>query len=245
MFISDFSDLCFSAILKSPQNVDVLPGQCENAFAYIPDLGAYSVVVYSLKDNKAWRVKHNFFHFDPLQGDYNVGGVNFQWTDGVFSLALGQVQTDSSRPVYFHALSSTKEFMVSNLVLQNETYATSGDSYFDYKLLGDKGPNSQTTASFYDNSTGVLFYSQVNKDAIGCWNTKKPFTADNQGLIDSNSETLVFPNDLKVDPEGNLWVLSDRMPVFLFGSWDEKLMNYRVLTGKTAELIKGTPCENN
>lgn len=245
MFISDVSNFCFSAILKSPQNVDVLPGQCENAFAYIPDLGAYSVVVYSLKDNKAWRVKHNFFHFDPLQGDYNVGGVNFQWTDGVFSLALGQVQTDSSRPVYFHALSSTKEFMVSNLVLQNETYATSGDSYFDYKLLGDKGPNSQTTASFYDNSTGVLFYSQVNKDAIGCWNTKKPFTADNQGLIDSNSETLVFPNDLKVDPEGNLWVLSDRMPVFLFGSWDEKLMNYRVLTGKTAELIKGTPCENN
>lgn len=221
------------------------PDQCDNAFAYIPDLGAYGVIVYSFKEDKSWRVKHNFFHFDPLQGDYNVGGINFQWTDGVFSLAIGKQEADGSRPVYFHALSSTKEFKVSNLVLQNETYATSDASYFDYKLLGDKGMNSQTTASFFDRTTETLFYSQVNKDAIGCWNTKKPFTADNQGLIDSNSETLIFPNDLKVDAQGNLWVLSDRMPVYLYGKWDDKLMNYRVLTGKASELIKGTPCDNN
>lgn len=223
--------------------MDVIPGQCNDAFAYIPDLGAYGVVVYSFREDKSWRVKHNFFHFDPLQGDYNVGGVNFQWTDGVFSLALGKPQPDGGRPVYFHALSSTKEFTVSNLVLQNETYATSDASYFDYKLLGDKGPLSQTTASFYDASTETLFYSQVNKDAIGCWNTNKPFVADNQGLIDSNSETLIFPNDLKVDAQGNVWVLSDRMPVFLFGEWNDRLPNYRVLTGKASELIRGTPCD--
>lgn len=79
-------------------------------------------------------MKHNFFHFDPLQGDYNVGGVNFQWTDGVFGLALNRVQPDGSRPVYFHALSSTKEFVVSNKVLQNETYSQSPESYFDFKV---------------------------------------------------------------------------------------------------------------
>lgn len=116
------------------QNVDALPGQCDDAFAYLPDLGAYGVVVYSFKSNRSWRVKHNFFHFDPLQGDYNVGGVNFQWTDGVFSLAMGRQQNDGSRPIYFHALSSTKEFMVPNYVLQNETYATSEAAYFDYKV---------------------------------------------------------------------------------------------------------------
>lgn len=243
--------ICFRELLKSNppslfppfQNVDVQSGQCDRAFAYVPDLGAYGVIVYSFQENKSWRVKHNFFHFDPLQGDYNVGGINFQWTDGVFSVAIGKPQPDGSRPLYFHALSSTKEFTVSNLVLQNETYATSEASYFDYKLLGDKGMNSQTTASFFDATTDTLFYSQVNKDAIGCWNTKKPFVADNQGLIDSNSETLIFPNDLKVDREGNVWVLSDRMPVYLYGKWDEKLMNYRVLTGKAADLIRGTPCD--
>lgn len=202
------------------------------------------MIVYSFKEDKSWRVKHNFFHFDPLQGDYNVGGINFQWTDGVFSLAIGKPQSNGVRSVYFHALSSTKEFVVPNWVLQNETYATSEGSYYDYKLLGDKGMNSQTTASFFDPTTETLFYSQVNKDAIGCWNTRKAFSADTQGLIDSNSETLIFPNDLKVDAKGNLWVLSDRMPIYLYGKWDDQLMNYRVLTGNTAELIKGTPCDS-
>lgn len=76
------------------QIVDVQKDNCDNAYAYVPDLGAYGVVVYSLKDNKSWRVKHNFFHFDPLHGDYNVGGVNFQWTDGVFGMAVGKPKTD-------------------------------------------------------------------------------------------------------------------------------------------------------
>lgn len=76
------------------QIVDVQKNDCDNAFAYVPDLGAYGVVVYSFKADKSWRASHNFFHFDPLQGDYNVGGVNFQWTDGVFGMALGKPQND-------------------------------------------------------------------------------------------------------------------------------------------------------
>lgn len=63
---------------------------CDDAYAYLPDLGAYGVVVYSLKDDKSWRIKHNYFHFDPLNGDYQVRDVNFQWTDGVFGMALGR-----------------------------------------------------------------------------------------------------------------------------------------------------------
>lgn len=222
--------------------VDVQKSDCSNAYAYLPDLGAYAVVVYSLSEDKAWRVKHNFFHFDPLQGDYNVGGVNFQWTDGVFGMALGSVQPDNSRPVYFHALSSTREFVVSNLVLQNETLATDPSSYYAYKVLGERGQNGQATASFYDEATGVLFYTQVNKDSIGCWNTKSPYFAETQGLVDSDSDALVFPNDLKVDNEGTLWVLSDRMPLFLYKNLKAGEYNYRILRGRTQEIIQGTPC---
>ncbi len=73
------------------------------------------MIVYDFKQDKSWKVKHNFFHFDPLQGDYNVGGVNFQWTDGVFGMALDNpINEHGDRTIYFHALSSTKEFSVSN-----------------------------------------------------------------------------------------------------------------------------------
>lgn len=65
------------------QIIDVPKNRCNDAYAYIPDLGAYGVVVYSFKNEKSWRIKHNFFYFDPVNGDFNVGGVNFQWTDGI------------------------------------------------------------------------------------------------------------------------------------------------------------------
>lgn len=74
------------------QIVDVPKGKCDDAFAYIPDLGAYGVVVYSFRTEKSWRVKHNFFYFDPVSGNFDIGGVTFQWTDGIFSLALGKQQ---------------------------------------------------------------------------------------------------------------------------------------------------------
>ncbi|CRK87272.1 CLUMA_CG001074, isoform A [Clunio marinus] len=222
--------------------VDTQTSHCGDAFAYLPDLGSYAVVVYDFKNDHSYRVKHNFFHFDPLQGDLTVAGVNFQWTDGVFGMALGKPTNEhGDRTVYFHALASTKEFSVPNTVLKNETFATSNDAYFAYTLLGDRGPKSQSTAEHYDDKTDVIFYTQINRDAVGCWNINKPFTPENQGLVDSDSDALVFPNDLKVDNDGTLYVLSDRMPLFIYGTLKSEY-NYRILTGKTSEIITGTPC---
>lgn len=60
------------------QIVDTSANDCDNAFAYLPDLGSYAIVVYDFKKDKSYRVKHNYFHFDPLQGDLTVGGVSVQ-----------------------------------------------------------------------------------------------------------------------------------------------------------------------
>ncbi|XP_031622828.1 protein yellow-like [Contarinia nasturtii] len=223
--------------------VDVPKQQCDNAYAYVPDLGGYGVVVYSFKENKSWRVKHNYFHFDPLEGDFLVGGVNFQWTDGVFGMALGKQTNEGTRDVYFHALASTKEFSVPNYVLQNETRATSPQNYNDFKLVGDRGVNGQSTAEAVHEKTNVLFYTQVNKDSIGCWNINKEFNLDKQGLVDSDGTALVFPNDLKIDRNDNLWILSDRLPVYMYKKLDPEQYNYRILSGPINELILGTPCE--
>ncbi|XP_067621168.1 protein yellow [Eurosta solidaginis] len=233
-------DTFFANIVVDAERTD-----CNNAFAYIPDLGAYGLVVYSLRDNRSYRVKHNFFHFDPLQGDFNVGGVNFQWTDGVFGLAVGPKKSDDTKDIYFHALASTKEFKVPNRVLQNESHVTSPAAYYDFQFVGDRGMNGQSTAEVYDKDTNVIFYTQVNKDAIACWNVNRPYDLESQGLIDSDSHTLVFPNDLKVDAEGIVWVLSDKMPSYLYKELDAAAVNYRILTGNNRELIKGTPCESS
>lgn len=225
--------------------IDVTKDKCDKAFAYLPDLGSNAVIVYSWEQNDSWRVKHHYFHLDPLAGNYDIGGVNFQWVDGVFGIALSPVQEDGYRTVYFHALSSSREFAVSSKILQNETLAT--NSYHEFRDLGSRGPNSQATASFLDEKSGVIFYTQVNKNGVGCWNSFKhanEYSADTNALVASDNETMVFPNDLKVDRESNLWVLTDRLPIYLYKKLNVDEVNYRIFKAPVAEAIKGTVCDN-
>lgn len=140
-------------------------------------------------------------------------------------------------------MSSTSEFSVPNFILQNETRALSADSYKDYSLVGNRGEGGQSSAEFFDEKSNVLFYTQVNKDAVYCWNANKPYTLDNLAIVDSDSDALIFPNDLKVDREGNIWVLSDRMPIFIYSQLNATQYNYRILNGKVSDLILGTACE--
>nr|UPO25009.1 yellow-c [Henosepilachna vigintioctopunctata] len=222
--------------------VDVTQGNCENAFAYIPDLGGYGIVVYSLQENNSWRVKHNFFHFDPLNGDFNVGGVNFQWTDGVFGLALGRIQPNGYRKLYFHALAAIREFSVSTEILRNKTAATDPASYFAYKLEGNRGDKTQSSASDLDEKTNVIFLTQLNKDSVACWNVDKPLNPQNLGTVAHDNQALVFTNDLKIDAERNLWILSDRMPAFLYRGLKPNEINYRIFKVTIDDAIMGTPC---
>lgn len=225
--------------------VDVDKSSCDKAYAYMPDLGSYGLVVYDWANNETYRVKHHYFHFDPLAGNYHIGGVNFQWTDGLFGIALGPRGDDGYRTMYFHPLSSTREFAVSTKIIQNKTIAS--DSYYEYKILGSRGPDSQATSSFLDIPSGVLFYTQVNKDGVGCWNSVKhatEYSADTNGLVSSDNTTMIFPNDLKVDRQSNLWVITDRLPSFIYKHLDENEINFRILSAPVNEVIKGTVCSN-
>lgn len=51
-----------------------------------------------------WSFSHNYFNFDPLHGDFNVGNVTFQWNDGIFSITLGNKNYNGDRTVYFHPM---------------------------------------------------------------------------------------------------------------------------------------------
>ncbi|KAF5303152.1 hypothetical protein FQR65_LT08315 [Abscondita terminalis] len=222
--------------------IDVQPDKCEEAFAYVPDLGGYGIVVYSWKTNESWRVQHNYFHFDPLNGDLTVGGVNFQWTDGVFGLALGRVQSNGYRTMYFHPLVSNNEFSVSTEVLRNQSLALNPNSFNLYKYEGYRGPATQASASNLDLKTEVLFLTQLQKDGIACWNINKPLNAENLVLFAQDKEGLIFPNDIKMDADRNLWVLSDRMPVFLFDTLNPRENNYRIFRINVDDAIRNTPC---
>lgn len=115
--------------------VDVDANMCQNAFAYVPDLANYRMYVYSLRENRMWRFSHNYFHFDPLHGDFDVDGLRYQWDDGIFSITLGNRNPDGYRTVYFHPMASVSEFSVSSRVLQNERNSARSNHGDDFQVI--------------------------------------------------------------------------------------------------------------
>lgn len=223
-------------------NIAVEDEICDDAYAYLGDLGKAGLIVYSWKKGSSWRVSHNFFNMDPLAGDFNISGINFQWQDALFGLALSGAGRDGFSTLYFHPMTSTHEFSVSTKYLREDSLSS---SYHNYKVLGSRGPNAQSSVSFLDKNTGVLFYALPNLNAIACWRTTTPaYTMQSQGRVFMSNLSMVFPNDIKVDAKGSLWVLSDRLPTFMYSRLDENDINFRILTATVADAILGTACDD-
>lgn len=121
--------------------IDVEPNKCEEAFAYIPDLLGYGLVVYSYKENDSWRIDHDSFKYEEAAKQFNIGGLNFEWEDGIFSIALSQTKPDGFKDAYFHAMSATHMYRVSTEILKNRTLATRPDfqvgNWFEFECVSN------------------------------------------------------------------------------------------------------------
>ncbi|XP_067005600.2 dopaminechrome tautomerase [Anabrus simplex] len=229
--------------------VDDRGSHCEDTFAYLADAFRYGLVVYSWREDRSWRVESNYFYPEPLHGDYEIHGVPFQWSDGLFGLALSPEDHNGERSLFFHALSSYREFVVPTSFLRNETAAVDANPHAFRVLEEPRGlSRSQSSGSAMDRQ-GVLFYNLVSRDAVGCWNSRQPygFRMGLQGIIAHDNSSLIFPNDLKVDQETrqSLWVLSNRLPIYIYSTLDPDEVNYRILTAPTDSIVKGTVCDPN
>lgn len=54
---------------------------------------------------------------------------------------------------------------------------------------------------------------------------------------------MIFPSDVKIDTDRNVWMISDRMPRFLIASLDFSKTNFRIFKAKLNDLIEGTICD--
>uniref|UniRef100_A0A182S4V5 Yellow protein n=1 Tax=Anopheles funestus TaxID=62324 RepID=A0A182S4V5_ANOFN len=225
--------------------VDVEPTDCEGAYAYIPDLTANAIHVYSLRDNDMWSFNHSSFAYDRNRATFNVAGQRFEWDDGVFSITIGQNDTIArSKLVYYHPMVSTTEFGTFTSILQNKLIAQSG--FYDglFEALGERGANTQSTMHHYDPRTGVMFYAEVNRNSIGCWNTNQIFDAGNHAVVHLDNRELVYPTDLTSDSDGMLWVLTNNLPTWIYSRLNESDYNFRLWRQDPTVAIRGTKCDN-
>ena len=223
--------------------VDVVPGQCDKAYAYMSDLSEYGIVVYSWEKNDSWRITHHFFHFDPLNGDFNVSGYNFQWVDGVFGMSLSPIRNDGYRTLYFHPMSGITEFSVSTDVLQDSTLKES-ENYYNFHIVGNKGPLTQGPSSVIDPETCIDYFTQVNRNGIACWDTTVKLSPKTFKLVAQDNTTLVFPQDIAIDNNSRqLYVLSNNLQRFLNDDFDPLATNFFITSTDLGTLT--SLCKNN
>lgn len=178
---------------------------------------------------------------DPLVGDFNIAGLNFQWgAEGIFGISASPMGADGYRTLYFSPLSSNTEFAVSTRILRDESKVTG--SYRDFKVVGSRGRDTHTTAKVMD-ITGVQLFSLIDQNAIGCWSSRLPLKPQNIAIADKDDVGLIFPSDVKIDAGRNVWVISDRMPVFLESELNYGDVNFRIYVAPMEKLIQGTVCE--
>lgn len=214
---------------------------CDDTFAYFSDELGYGLISYSFEQNKSWRFGHSFFFPDPLRGDFNVAGLNFQWgEEGIFGMALSAIKSDGYRTMFFSPLASHREFTVSTRILRDESRVE--DSFHDFSYLEERSANGHTTARVMSDD-GVMLFNLIDQNAVGCWHSSMPYSPQFHGIVDRDDVGLVFPADVIVDGEQNVWVLSDRMPVFLIAELDYSDVNFRIYSAPLRDLIDGTVCD--
>jgi dopachrome tautomerase len=121
-------------------------------------------------------------------------------------------------------MKSFSEFAVSTRVLRNESLATRSYHDSDFKvsrkkrdnsplistfrllssskLIGNRGNNSQSTMHGVHQKTGIMFFAEINKNAVSCWNTKKSSLMPSKvGQIAQDDVNLIYPSDLNVSLE--------------------------------------------
>lgn len=223
--------------------VDVDASDCSNAFAYIPDLRYYKLYVFSLKQNRMWKFEHEYFNMDQAAKDLTIDGFKLNFIDGIFSITLGPKDLFGTRVIYFHPMLSFNEFIVNNKVLQDEQKSFRTNHGNDFQLIGSRGLDSQSAMHHYDLGSGVMFFTEVARNAIGCMNTYYPFTQQNHAILAQDGEKMIYPSDLKVDSDGFLWFFTNNMPRYIYSTLDLNKFNFRVWRARAKDIVKGTVCQ--
>lgn len=227
--------------------VDVRDGKCNEAYAYMTDSWRYGLVIYSLQEDRSWRITHHLFYPDPVACRYTLHGINWRWTDGIFGLALSPVDPETNdRTLLYHPMSSFREFAVPVSYIRNKTLADRDPDAF--QPLGEPRAtkNAQSSAQAMDRQ-GVLFFNLVTQDSVGCWNSQQPYgyRPELLGIVGKDDVKLNFPNDLKIDHElhQSIWILSNRLHRYQYNKLDYRDYNFRILTAPTDVAVRGTVCD--
>lgn len=213
---------------------DLVVDDVDGGYAYISDNSGVdpAIIVYSMRKGQAWMIRDDTMKASPDADEFTVNGTAVQARINIAGIALGPRVSirgnydivTQDRTVYYCPLSSYRMYAVSSAVLRDERSAEIGIR----SKVRDLGRKASQTDGMVMDENGVLYYGLLSDSSIARWDSRTPFTSG-QKVIARDRVYLQWPDSLCLDVAGNLYVVTNKLQKFIFGSMDLSEANYRIL----------------
>ncbi|XP_025995983.1 protein yellow [Solenopsis invicta] len=208
---------------------DIVLDHEDGGMAYITDTSNTDpgIIVYSLRDNNSWKVRHNSMRAKSDAVGFMVAKTHVINPVHVDGIALSPASS-RDRQVYYSPLSSFNLYSVPVSALKNN--ATNIDQY-----VKEVGRKTSQTDGMAMSSTGVLYFGLLADDAIAMWDTKNTVSFTNGQRIISRDHVLTqWPDSFAFDEDGNVWCVTNMLQNFLNSRVDVNVPNYRLIRSRVS-----------
>ncbi|EFN84825.1 protein yellow [Harpegnathos saltator] len=203
---------------------DIVLDHEDGGMAYITDNSNNDpgIIVYSLKNNTSWKVRHDSMKAKSEAVSFMVAKTHVILPVHVDGIALSPASS-MDRHVYYSPLSSFHLYSIPVSALKNN--ATNIDHYV--KELGRK--NSQTDGMVM-SAKSVLYFGLLADDAISMWDMKNSSSFTIGQRVMSRDHLLTqWPDSFAFDEDGNLWCVVNMLQNFLSNHIKLDTPNYRLI----------------
>lgn len=218
---------------------DLVVDNTDGDYAYITDNSGKDpgIIVYSLRQNRAWKIKHPSMKADPAATIFRINDVTVSAPLNIAGIALGprirnpsaQLVVGEDREVFYCPISSRHLYSINASVLRDENNA---NEQFQYAgRVRDLGLKNGQTAGMTMDSKGLLYYGLLGDTSIARWDSSQPF-ATSQKLISKDPEYLQWPSSFAFDDMGNLLLVTNKLQRFIYDKIRLDQSNFRILSAK-------------
>ncbi|KAI4484280.1 hypothetical protein M0804_007736 [Polistes exclamans] len=216
---------------------------CLDAYLYVADVDQNGIFIYDLYKNHSWRLSNtagNAFGPDEDAMNITIAGESFDLTDGTLGMSLSPIGFYNHRYLYFNSLASYYQKFMDTVSLKESEFRDPVIFRSNYKRASQAGVQATSRR-------GVIFFQLVQLTAIACWDIEKPFAPENVVIICQDEEILQYVSGIKVitnnHGEEELWFNTNRLQKTINKTSKPTETNFRLITAKVDDIIRGTRCE--
>ena len=210
---------------------DIVLDHEDGGYAYITDTSEEDpgIIVYSLKNDSSWKVRHQSMRAQEEGTHFVVAKVHVNRPFHVDGIALSPASV-RERMVYYTPLSSFYLYAIPAAVLRSRTVQI-------HEFVKELGRKSSQTDGIAMSASGILYYGLLADDAVAYWNTSHrgnsgyqlPSFATGARIFSRDHLLMQWPDTFAFDEEGYLWCVTNKLQNLIANRYDIYDENFRVI----------------